>query len=445
MAELESFYKAADQGFPYIQYDRKKTSREWGFSHGEQYKEAIQELAAIRKSLLLAKRLFKPEKFEELAQAQFQETKEFAPDIADEIQGIAEGSGVSLSDIVCLNNSAGFGDINIDKTDLKIKHKSGRFYEQSVGIKCPEESGVSVHFQDNGHAYVGSLLNAHGSLKKYLCVIDIPEDRDEDEDNYLPGALVLSMLGCVGISGFNTFRQGVSVSNIRVTNGQPGVIRPALVRKMLQQRSTDKVRETLLSAPVTGGAFFQLSSPKGSEIWEIAPGLSDKVSSLGENDYGSIFHTSRFNSEKLKSIEGESDAADFGDISIYNIPSSADSLNDLLANKTAAITDYQSLKGLLHNHDDFPRSVCYHFDNGAQDPAWTVGGFVADLESLNFRFWRGCPDNDDNFAVHEFQLMHNDSGFAREFIRDEYDHNERPKWYSPKHLFGTIKEAFTQA
>ena len=97
--------------FPLITYAKGKSPLQWGQEHGETYKVAIKELFEIRKTLMLAKNPALGRKLDELAMEQFEHSKKFAPDIATELEGIAQGSGLSLTDIVILNNYTDFRDI----------------------------------------------------------------------------------------------------------------------------------------------------------------------------------------------------------------------------------------------------------------------------------------------------------------------------------------------
>ncbi|MGZ3809342.1 MAG: hypothetical protein ACXVCE_14755, partial [Bacteriovorax sp.] len=60
------------------------------------------------------------------------------------------------------------------------------------------------------------------------------------------------------------------------------------------------------------------------------------------------------------------------------------------------------------DHDEFPKSICSHFENGAQDPSFTCGGGVSDLKRGRHIFWRGCPAHDSDYKEHEFALVGSD-------------------------------------
>ena len=101
-----------DCGFPVITYTPEKDPREWGFSHGEQWRDAIQELVAIRKNLMRERNPgLDVIAIDHLAGLQANITRRCYPELMQEFDGIAAGAGLSLVDLVILNNYTDFRDI----------------------------------------------------------------------------------------------------------------------------------------------------------------------------------------------------------------------------------------------------------------------------------------------------------------------------------------------
>ena len=78
---------STDQGFPIIKYSGN-SPLEWGRMHGEMFRDAIKELAQIRRELMLAKSPRLASKLEELAQAQWDASFAYAPALMEELQGM---------------------------------------------------------------------------------------------------------------------------------------------------------------------------------------------------------------------------------------------------------------------------------------------------------------------------------------------------------------------
>lgn len=354
--------------FPYIKYQHGKSSKEWGLSHGEEYKVAIKELASIRKGLMLAKNPALSKKLDELAHLQFDLSKKFAPHVAQEIEGIAIGSGLTLTDLVILNNYTDFRDISL-----------------------PEEGCSTVHIQTPTEIMAGQTWDMHRSAKNYMCMIHVPET------NQHSAQLVLTLVGCVGLMGVNTHNGLIGVNNINTVNAKTGLIWPLLVRKTLEAKSLAEMRSILLSAPVTSGHNYLISSPTGGEHLEITPSVAEKVSALGLGQVGGIFHTNHCLGFEVEKLEDK-----------LSMSSTTFKRYNLLSQKTHKVTDLTDFKHLLTDHDDYPMSICSHYESGAQDPSFTCGGGVSDLKKGKHIFWRGCPAHDDDYKEYEFELAEND-------------------------------------
>ena len=107
-----------DCGFPIIEYERDKSPRAWGEMHGESYREAIRELFEIRLKLMREQNeSLSADVITRLAAEQWDATKRFAPDLAEELEGICSGSGMSSEEIVVVNNYTDFRDCLLYTSD----------------------------------------------------------------------------------------------------------------------------------------------------------------------------------------------------------------------------------------------------------------------------------------------------------------------------------------
>ena len=350
--------------FPYIEYISGKTNKEWGLAHGEEFRGAIAELAEVRRHLMLAKNPKLEKRLDELAMEQFNHSKKFAAHLTDELEGIASGAGLTISDLVVLNNYTDFRDIVL-----------------------PEEGCSTVHIQTPSEVMAGQTWDMHRSAKNYMCLIHVPAT------DHHTSQLVLSLVGCLGLMGVTTDNTLVGVNNINTTNAKTGLIWPLLVRKTLEQKNLMTMRSTLLSAPVTSGHNYIISSPEGGENLEITPTLAEKVSALQIGQVGSIFHTNHCVGDEIKKIED-----------LASMSSTTHNRWALLSKKTPRVSDLEDFKNLLTDHDEFPKSICSHFESGAQDPSFTCAGGVSDLKRGEHIFWRGCPAHDEDYREYKFLL-----------------------------------------
>lgn len=366
-----------DQGFPLIDYDPNKTYIDWGHAHGEQFREGIKELVQIRKELMLAKNPSIASHLDELAHAQWNETQKFAPHIIEELKGIYQGAGVSLTDITILNNYTDFRDLTL-----------------------PDEGCSTIHIQKDHDVYSGQTWDMHGSAKNYVCLIKSPEKEGH------PSAVSFSLVGCVGMMGVNSNGCLVGVNNINTQNARAGLIWPVLVRKLLTLDTFEAIRTQLINSPVTSGHNYIISSNHGGAHVEVTPHEHAIVSSALPGDTKAIFHTNHCLGEEIIKVEDQT-----------SVSSTTHIRYEILERKAEKVQSYQELIQLLTDHENFPKSICSHFESGAQDPSFTCGGGAADLtklEDLVCKFWRGCEEHDDNYRELSFSLEKTESG--RQFV-----------------------------
>lgn len=359
--------------FPVIKYKSGKSHYEWGFDHGHEYRSGILELIDIRKDLMLKKNPKLESKLDALAMEQFEITKKVAPHLSEELKGIADGAKTSLTNIVILNNYTDFRDIQL-----------------------PDEGCSTIHVQTQTEILSGQTWDMHRSAKNYLCLIDVPQHTINGK--IIDHSIILSLIGCVGLMGINTHNCLIGVNNINTGNARSGIIWPVLVRKTLEGTTLAEMRDILTKLPVTSGHNYLISSKEGGEHWEITPDVAECVGKVSLNTHGFAFHTNHCLGKEIQKLEDKT-----------SMSSTTFNRFDLLTKKVNHVKDINTLKGLLTDHDEFPKSICSHFENGAQDPSFTCGGGVADLNKNTAVFWRGCPTHDHDYV--EFHVSHNGHEF----------------------------------
>jgi isopenicillin-N N-acyltransferase-like protein len=362
-----------DLSFPYIKYDPNKSYAQWGLSHGEEFRAGIKSLVEIRKELMLNKAPALKNELHPLAQAQFQQTKKVAPGLSLELESIAKGANLTLTDLIILNNYTDFRDIELSEEGC------------STAYLCREKG-----------TFAGQTWDMHESAKDYVCLIHVPEKEDR------PEALLFSLVGCLGMMGINTQKLFVGVNNINTKNARTGLIWPVLIRQLMEENSFPHLKKELLDSPVTSGHNYLLCSESRGENWEITPEVSEKVSSLEDGEKGEIFHTNHCLGKKTGPLE-----------ITKSLSSTTLARYKLLDKKISDIKDAKQLKELLTDHEEYPKSICSHYNTGAQDPSMTCGGGIADFQKNSFNFWRGCPIYDDNYVEHLFTLK--DKTFIKDF------------------------------
>ncbi|OFZ15640.1 MAG: hypothetical protein A2X86_16790 [Bdellovibrionales bacterium GWA2_49_15] len=353
-----------DQGHPIIYYPKGKSPREWGQIHGESVRSGIQELAQIRRELMLKKNPALLPELQGLAQEQWEVTKRFAPDLALELEGLTRGANLTLTDIVILNNYTDFRDI------------------------IPEQGCSTVAFKRRGQMIAGQTWDMHRTAKNYICTLVIPETAVS------PGQIVFSLVGCLGLMGVGQHGLFIGVNNINTRGARAGVMWPALVRRSLQCPNFEQMSDIVTTAPVTSGHNYLLADTQTAQHWEITPDVKEMVSGIStDQSDGTIFHTNHCLSPKTKRLEDES-----------SLSSTTFSRWDLLQTHLSKAETSSGLYGILTSHENHPKGICSHFESGLQDPSFTCGGGVYDFRSKIFTVWRGCPIHDENYVHYDFDM-----------------------------------------
>ena len=353
-----------DVGFPVIVYQRDQSPLQWGRAHGESYRTAIHELAEIRLDLMREKNPgLNDARIERLAAEQWKITQLFDAKLGEELSGIADGADVSKADIVVVNNYTDFRDIHVP------------------------DQGCSLAYANAGkNPIAGQTWDMHGSAKNYVCCIDIPRPND--------GRVVaFSVVGCVGMMGYNSHGGMLGVNNINTDGATVGAMWPAIVRRVLEQENFASMAKWLTESPKTSGHNYLIAFEDQADMWEVAPGLNDRVDYKDKGEIGTMFHTNHCLGEEMKKREA-----------VLAQNSTTYIRYDLLEKKIAGVTDFGSMVDLMNDHENYPKSICSNFQSDSQDPSVTCGGAAGDLVKGNVMMWRGDKLHDENYVEHSFQL-----------------------------------------
>ena len=354
-----------DQNFPIIEYPSGQPPLEWGRMHGESYRLGIRELVEIRLGLMREKNpALSPAHIESLAGEQWSVTQHVAPELTYELNGIAEGSGLSAEHIVVLNNYTDFRDIQI-----------------------PDEGCSAVFVNQDSGPIAGQTWDMHGSAKNYVCCLKVPVAESD------ASSVLFTLVGCVGMMGYSPFGTMVGVNNINTNGATAGAMWPAVVRKTLCFRTHEEMARHLATAQVTSGHNYLIASEQQAEMWEVMPGLSERVEFLSTAEEGFLFHTNHCLGEQTILRE-------------YTMSQNSTSHTryELLEHKLVHVRTFEDVYELLNDHENYPRSICSNYQANSQDPSITCGGAVGNLTTGRVEMWRGDPEYDANFKRHAFQL-----------------------------------------
>lgn len=334
------------------------TPREFGQYHGETYREGIHELAVIRKGLMLERSPHLKNAIDDLAREQWSVTKQQFPEESEELEGISSGANITIENLVILNNYTDFRDINL-----------------------PEEGCTTVGFNID-EPVSGQTWDMHSTAKNYICSIERPGEW-----------ALFSLVGCLGMMGANKNGLFAGVNNMNTKDAAPGVLWPAFIRRSVKLGNINELRQLVEETPFTGAHNYLISDGQTFEHWETSPTKKAIASQIKPNERTVIGHTNHCLTEELIGIE-----------ETLSQNSTSHERFKLLQDKQKSLKTSDDLISLLKDHTGYPKSLCGHFQSGAQDPSTTCGGGVFNHLKKSFYLWRGCETEDANYKERVIHL-----------------------------------------
>ena len=339
------------------------SNRQRGQGHGEALRPQIKEYADRWKNNLHQATGMNPEEYlaRFLAETDFLAAVErWTPDMAEEVRGIAEGTGLDFD--------TAFG---LQMIDEEWCYRQGVFSEgaASASAKC---SALGV-FGQNGHPpLVAQNLDLfapdyYSGLKVLLHVKD-PSSAVE--------AYVFTLAGVIGAMGLNNQPVGVCVNTViaDLNHSSDGLPVAFIIRGILAQPNLEAAAEFIQRIKHASPQNYTIGGAEGVASYECS---ANQVSQLKpEEGAVGVCHTNHaiVNDDRHAIAEGK-------DIFSGMRPNSAarlDSLENRLRKASPPLT-VETVKAILGAHDSPEHPVCVHGDPGEETV--TVASMIAVLSS----------------------------------------------------------------
>lgn len=277
------------------------------------------------------------------------------PQYVDEMEGIAEGSGVSFDDVAVVN---GLEAVTTDALHL---------------YKCTSMA-VNEQRTTDGH-----VLLAHN--EDWL-----PED---EPDVYLihacpddePPFLAMTYGALLPNIGFNAVGVAQACDSVYPNDSRIGIPRVIASRAVLGSRTPgDAIRHMLI--PRRAAGYNHLLVHESGEIYSVE--VSARRFAIIYADRGYLVHTNHYLDPNMQAIEDEPDE-------LINTRVRYFRAKRLLA-KTAQHT-VKSLQAIQRDHINFPNSICNHAEEDTYplDREKTVNAMVIDLTARVMHIAWGNP------------------------------------------------------
>ncbi|MDA0745415.1 MAG: C45 family autoproteolytic acyltransferase/hydrolase [bacterium] len=203
-------------------------------------------------------------------------TKEYAPDLMAEVQGIAEGADVVFDEVMALN---AFLDL--------FDYMSPAFIE----------AGCTTMMIPGGPDGSGAVIGQNYDLPEIFAEPAVLLTLSEAER---PGAVMYTTAGMLGCVGLNTAGIGVVINNLVPADAGPGVPYTFVIRKILEAEQIGDAIDAVVGTRRSSGMNYVLCDGHG-EIYGLETSAAD-FEVLCPFD-GPMAHSNHYLAERLKPLE----------------------------------------------------------------------------------------------------------------------------------------------
>ena len=275
----------------------------------------------------------------------------FAPDLVDEVRGIAEGSNVPFREIFSLNTFIDIADMV--RPETAANYLSSNVIRQT-SIQSP--SPVTRHSEGgctsfgamppatrDGKIYLGQTFDTKAVFEPYVCALEIRELEIGDSDS---DCIVATFAGMVGCAGINAHGVGVVINHLHTRDARPGVPFTFAVRKMLQAKNAEEAIKILSRGEPASGIHYLVAD---ENILRSVETSATKFSLLEPRD-GILSHANHCDAHALQEIEIEP--------STYSL-CRGNRANEMLATRVGQI-DANALIEIACDHNGDDDTICSH-------------------------------------------------------------------------------------
>lgn len=336
--------------------------REIGYHHGKDGREGIRDFLKIilKHSQESIPNLTRGEAFDR-ARLYIPFIKAYAPHLAKEIEGIAEGAGISIEEAYLLQ-------VRAELTQLTIEPENAQEGCTSFAIS-------KMKTQD-GEACVGQNLDLNPFYRDFGVVLHITPEKG-------PSMLCYSQIGSVAHAGINSAGIGLMVNALYSSGWRSGIPRPVLYRLILEKENVFDALNVVTKASRASSCNYLIAHESGEiKDFEATPdhyGVIDL-----EGDF--IVHANHFVHPDM--IRFEKRPKDKLENSKFR-----ENRFKQLATGGKGKLSLERLKECLTDHELYPRAVCTHAEGNPWNIA-TIASIIAQPSDglMHVSYGQGCKN-----------------------------------------------------
>ncbi|MGB0388045.1 MAG: C45 family autoproteolytic acyltransferase/hydrolase [Ardenticatenaceae bacterium] len=252
---------------------------EMGYQHGVAHRDAIRMFAEERVHLsgspVWTGRGLSREQVIALGDACVEAHYAYSPQLMRELEGMAEATDLSLSELVIVNGFTDFIDVVYNVGHSHAPQAVPRSADNCTAFIVPD------HATAEGYGFFGQTWDMHDTATPYVILL-----RCRPNDG--PASLVFTITGCVGMIGMNDAGIAVGINNLLGGDGQIGVTWPFVIRKVLLQTNIDDALACITDAQLAGAHNYLLFDKEGRGYNIEAMSTEKHIQELDDNP---ITHT----------------------------------------------------------------------------------------------------------------------------------------------------------
>lgn len=238
-----------------------------GLAHGEQFRDAIHTIASIRLDLTSVRgRIRDRNEILDVASRHLPLLAKYDSALHDELLGIAQGAAIDPAMIVVLNHYTDLRDIGQESLD-----------------DLTDEGCTAIYTRTPSGPLLGQTWDMHGSATPYVMMLRVPASGDD------PGCWVLSITGCLGMTGMNAQGLGITINNLNSLDAHIGLVWPALVRRVLRAKNAGEAKDLIMDAPLGAGHHYTVADGAGGAFGIETSGKRKRL--IYEGVEASCLHT----------------------------------------------------------------------------------------------------------------------------------------------------------
>lgn len=269
----------------------------------------------------------------------------YAPDLIEEMLGMADATGIGINELVIMNGFTDFVDVVANDSAAPVWGAGvDRLVDDVGGCTAFAADGS---FTRDGRAYIGQTWDMHSSATPYVILLDIRPEIG-------PALLTFTLTGFVGMISLNEAGVAAAINNLLGADGRPGVHWPYVVRRMLAQTTVEAALDTLMQAPLSGAhndVLMGLDAAGDQRGYNVEATATRRTVTQSN---GFVTHTNHCLAPELQAVERPRKA-----LSLESTCTRLDQATAFLRQRRGKV-NVETLVAMTRIHEEGAMSICAH-------------------------------------------------------------------------------------